>query len=279
MKSICIKVNNKLSINYLLEKINNIQLNDVYFSCKKFKNYQNIIIHFKGQDIDLFLKNIADILSSIVVDLYEPIIIRQLIKSEYFYFNDFEKKQIENSTICDLYDNDEVLYNYTERKNLIYNAFLNYLSLNHSIVLKGFITFRIKKYLEELLEQIDKSVNKYIVEREYVEFISLLKIYINSEPSCCDIVHLVYNNYKPTLLDENKTIISVDTDVFNAKYLSDISFSSNDYTLNTLLNLIPKKIYIHLVNSNIDEFINTLKLIFEERICFCTDCSICKTYI
>ena len=43
--------------------------------------------------------------------------------------------------------------------------------------------------------------------------------------------------------------------MFNAKYLSDISFSSNDIALNSLLNLLPKKIYIHLVDNKIDEFI------------------------
>ena len=40
--------------------------------------------------------------------------------------------------------------------------------------------------------------------------------------------------------------------------------------------LIPKKIYIHLVDNYIDDFINTLKLIFENRIILCTDCNICR---
>ena len=80
------------------------------------------------------------------------------------------------------------------------------------------------------------------------------------------------------MLDENKNIIKIEDDLLNSKYLSDITFSSNDYTLNTLLNLVPKKIHIHLVDENIDEFINTIKLIFEERVDFCNDCEICKIY-
>ena len=48
-------------------------------------------------------------------------------------------------------------------------------------------------------------------------------------------------------LDENKNIIPLDDSIYQAKYLSDISFSKNDYTLNTLLTLLPKKIYIHLL--------------------------------
>ena len=63
-----------------------------------------------------------------------------------------------------------------------------------------------------------------------------------------------------------------------AKYLSDISFSSNDYMLNSLLTLLPRKIYIHLIDNCIDEFINTLNLIFEKRISICTNCNICNFY-
>ena len=63
-----------------------------------------------------------------------------------------------------------------------------------------------------------------------------------------------------------------------SKYLSDISFSSNDYALNSLLTLLPKKIYIHLIDNVIDEFIHTLGLIFEDRAQICTDCNICRLY-
>lgn len=74
-------------------------------------------------------------------------------------------------------------------------------------------------------------------------------------------------------------LINVDKNALNAKYLSDVSFSNNDYILNTLLNLLPQKIYLHLISplSNLD-FINTLQLIFENRIEFCHDCSICNLY-
>lgn len=51
-----------------------------------------------------------------------------------------------------------------------------------------------------------------------------------------------------------------------------------NYTLNTLLTLLPQKIYIHLIDDYIDEFINTLKLIFEKRISYCHDCDICNIY-
>lgn len=278
MKSICIKLTNQNTAKYLLEQLDNFELDSIYFSYKKFKIYYNVIIHYKGKNIDLFCKNLAKILSFTIIDLYEENIIKNLIKSEYFYFDSLERQQIANTTYEDLYEAEESVYKPEKRFELIYQTLYNYLNSNHSIVLKGFITFRLKAYFEAILEQIDKSVSKFIVEKEYAEFISLLKIYVNSEKTTCKEVHLIYYNFKPILLDENKNIIKIEDDLLNIKYLSDITFSSNDYTLNTLLNLVPKKIHIHLVDENIDEFINTIKLIFEERVDFCNDCEICKIY-
>ena len=142
----------------------------------------------------------------------------------------------------------------------------------------GFITFRIKNYINLLSELVDKSVNHYLIEREYTEFISLLKMYIESEESQTEFVHLIYSASNSTLLDSHKNIIPIDTDIFNAKYLSDISFSTNDYTLNMLLSLLPEKIFIHLIDNKLDDFITTLILIFENKIEICKDCSICSLY-
>ena len=57
-----------------------------------------------------------------------------------------------------------------------------------------------------------------------------------------------------------------------------IVLSSNDYALNTLLTLLPEKIYIHVIDNVQDEFINTIKLIFDNRVYICNDCNLCKIY-
>lgn len=278
MKSICIKLISKKTTKYLLNELNTIKINDIYFSCKKFKLYYNIIIHYKGKNIVLFYKKISKIISNFIIYNFEEKIIKSLIKLDYFYFDEIEQHRILNTTLQDLYNSDEAIYSPNERKKSIYNKVYSYISSNRSIILKGFINFRLKEYFDFLLEQVDKSVNKYIVEKEYSEFISILRLYINSESSNCNIIHLVYRNSKSILLDENKSIIDVEKDLLNKKYLSDISFSSNDYALNTLLNLIPQKIIVHLIDKDIDEFINTIKLIFEDKVSICSDCAICNIY-
>lgn len=278
MKSICIKTTNKKVINYLLDGLNDIDIDNIYFSYKKFKIYDNIIIHYTGNNIELFYKQISYILTNLVVDIYEYEIIKKLISNDYFYFDQLEQKQIAELTLEDFYDIEETEMPKEKIFNLLSNIFYKYISTHKALFLKGFITFRIKKYIEILNSQIDKSVNKFLIQREYTEFISLLKMYVNTEITKIDTIHLIYSNSTPIILDSNKNVIKIDENMFNAKYLSDITFSANDYALNTLLTLVPSKIYIHLIDNNIDEFITTLKLIFENRVIYCNDCSICKMY-
>lgn len=276
MKSICIKSNDSNLLNYLLNELKNIDIKDICFSENRFKNYNNIIIHYKGNNNNLFLSKISSLLSYLVIDEKEQELLERLIFENYFYFNNAERKKILSICFDIMVDN---LYDIFDRKYIIlFNAFYEYLCLNKSIVLSGFINFRLKDYIHILDEITNEAVNSFIIEKEYLEFISLLKLYINSQPSGCELVHIIYSSSESILLDENKNVIVTSDDVFNAKYLSDISFSSNDYTLNSLLTLVPKKIYIHLVNNYIDEFINTLQLIFENKINLCTDCNICKIY-
>ena len=276
MKSLCIKTNNSDLIKYLLNNLDSIELDDICFCCKKFKHYKNVIIHYSGNDNELFINKISSILSLLVIDELEPYLLERIIKANYFYFDFNERKQI--LELCFEMTGNDFYDTFDKKLNSLFNSFYEFLLKNKSIVLHGFINFRIKNYLEILDNVVNEAVNSYIIEKEYLEFISLLRLYINSQKSGCALVHIIYNNEESILLDENKEIISVSKDALNTKYLSDISFSSNDYTLNSLLTLLPKKIYIHLIDCYIDEFITTLKAIFEEKVTICTDCDICRLY-
>ena len=276
MKSICIKTNNENLLDYLLNELDYIEVKPIAISKNQFKNYKNIIIHYSGNDNKKFVHEVSCILSCLVIDELEESFLKMILLKNYFYFNSTEMKHI--LELCyEIFSDDFNTY-FDKKHNILIDSFENYLVNNKSIILTGFINFRIKNYMTILEDVVDEAVNSFVVEKEYLEFISLLKMYVNSQNSNCDVVHLIYNKNNSTLLDKDKNQINVSDDIFKAKYLSDISFSSNDYALNTLLTLVPKKIHIHLINNCIDEFIHTISLIFENRVEICTDCSICKIY-
>ena len=276
MKSICIKTNNSNLLDYLLNELEYLEIEPIIISTNTFKHYKNIIIHYRGTKNEKFIHELSCILSCLVIDELEENFLKNLLLKNYFYFDNKERKHI--LEICfDIFTDDFNLY-FDKKYNFLINDFENYLNTNKSIILTGFINFRIQDYLSILENVVDEAVNTFIIEKEYLEFVSLLKMYVNSQVANCELVHLIYNNENSILLDKNKNIINNSDEVFKAKYLSDITFSSNDFALNGLLTLLPKKIYVHLINNCVDEFIHTLGLIFENRIEICTDCNICKIY-
>lgn len=275
MKSYCIKTNNNDIIQYLLKNLETSSLENIYYINRNFKHFKNVIVHYKGINKNSFLVFLTDVLTSCILYFFEPIFIKRIINYNYFYFDILEKKMIEENCYEYILSEEDKTLKY--RKDEIWTEVLSYINENKNIVLDGFANFRLENYYKTLEEIVDFSVSKYIIEKEYTEFINLLQIYIDSSKPSSHIIHLVYTNGESILLDENKKTINLNSNTFDAKYLSDISFSSNDYALNALLTLLPKKLEIHVIGYE-DEFIDTLKLVFGSRVTICTDCNICRTY-
>ena len=275
LKSFCIKTNNKNVLEYLQSEFKNCDLSELYLSINNFKNYRNIILHYKGEHKNSFYALIAKVLQTTVNLFYEQHLIKNFLLSNYFYFSEIERKEILEICIEML---EESVQEKTYMNNLIYDAFFKYIEKSKYLILDGFINFRLAKYMQFLDEFVDLAVDKFVVEREYNEFIELLKAYIASQESQTTEVHLICHDDESILLDERKHLIDTSSDIFDGKYLSDISFSSNDYALNALLSLLPQKIYIHLIDNNDNEFINTLQQIFENRVYICFNCPICDLY-
>lgn len=277
MKSYCIKINNTNIINYIIQNINTIHDMDIVYSVKEFKRYTNLIIHCVNNKTEFFLESITNILTDTIIFFYEHDIFKKLINYDYFYFDDLEKLKIYN--ICtDFVDSDEFDdLDLSDRYNTIWNCIYFYLQEHKSIVLNGFVNFRLSSYIKYLDNIVDISVNKYLIDKEYTQFISLLQAYIDSRPSMIDIVHIIYNDTESILLDKNLNIIPFKENLSSVKYLSDITFSTNDHLLNSLISLLPEKIEAHIIGKK-DEFIGTLENIFRTRLHLCTDCNICNTY-
>lgn len=271
-KTICIKTNNKKISKYLLEELKYFEVQEIYVSCYDFKYYTNVIIHYVGENVDFFLNKISVLLSYIIIDFYEPLLIKSLINTNYFYFSTDEKTKIYNMCLTNIDFSSSV-----SMLNTISNTFCDYFSNNKYVILDGFVNFRLKEYIKSLDSVVDMCVNKFIIDREYNEFISILKSYIATTPCGSCVIHLIYRNQESILLDDKKDIIEFNNDLVYQKYLSDISFSSNDLALNLLLTLLPQKLYIHVLDEE-DDFINTLKLIFDSRVYICTDCDLCNLY-
>ena len=276
MKSLCIKTNDSAMTCYLLEQFQSMDFPNTYLSVKEFCHYKNIILHCKDSNETLFIHTVSNILTKSILLFLENVLMKDMINLQYFYFNTYEKNKIFEHTLSLLNTSD----NTTIKYDLLNNTLFDYLSNHHSFYVKAFVEFRLPHYQNFISETIETAVNQFLIDKEYSEFINILRLYIQSETSEQNIKHLhvIYHNHHSTIINDDKEIITCNDNITKAKYISDISFSSNDLALNTLLNLLPQKITIHLVDSFIDEFINTLQLIFQDKIEICEDCNICQVY-
>lgn len=275
MKSFCIKENNNLILDYLLSEFKNMNLENVIISRNSFKYYQNIIIHYKGTDESVFVYKLSEIITNCILRFHERNITKKIINSDFFYFDSKEKIKIFNNCM-ELLENKESR-EYSLRREKIFKYAYDYILENKFFILDGFVNFRLFEYNTLLADIVDTGVNKFVIDKEYKEFIGLLQSYIVSQKCKNGTIHVIYNGIDPILLDDNQKVLTYGDKFDNHKFLSDISFSSNDYCLNALLNLLPKKIIIHVISEE-DEFLETLKLIFGRRVMICKECNICRTF-
>ncbi|MCG0274553.1 MAG: putative sporulation protein YtxC [Thermosediminibacteraceae bacterium] len=222
--------------------------------------------------------SLVEILADLVIDLWEPKLIKRIIK-KFFYFTEAENKII--------YDFAREMLNYpkssqkgtfpdrSKRKSVIIHKLLDYFRGCDTVILEGFINFRLKEYIEMLEEVIDKAVDEYLVEKEYREFINLLKfiVYVNDPRE--ELVHVLLSNGEFHLMNGNMEPLERDEGIdILAKENPD--FSLEDIALSMLINLAPQKIVIHGFNGiEKSELVNVIYNIFEDRVYFCNDCEIC----
>jgi putative sporulation protein YtxC len=228
----------------------------------------------------MFFHCVANALSDIIINFWEPRIIKKIIKDNYFYFDKAEQEAI--------YENTEDILNFNEnhgkkdfcyqikRKTFVLHKILEYISNNNTIILDGFIKFRLKDYIDQLEEAVDKAIDEYLMEKEYKEFIKLLKLFVDLQEPKRDLVNVVIQNGEFRLLDDRMNLIEKDKgmDLFAQENL-DVNL--DDILVSTLINMAPRKIVIHgFLGKEKSEVVNALYNIFESRLIFCNHCDICR---
>ena len=175
MSSLCIKTNNKKVLEYLQNEFSSFNMLNTFYSQKQFKHYKNIIIHYTGIDKELFYTKLATILSYLVIDYFETDIIKQILHLNYFYFEESEFSTILNLCEENLCDSSE--FSFPNRQLLLFDIFHEYISTHHSIVLSGFINFRLNKYrklIEDLVEASKVSTGNVKLQIEKINIVELL---------------------------------------------------------------------------------------------------------
>lgn len=274
MISLCVKINDNRVLDYLTNEINKTTISKVTCKRHKFKVYENVIVHFQGDDSEGFFNYISTVITNAITVFFEDKLIQDLIDLNYFYFSTSDKKVIFEE--YNLLKNNKLKNKATSLFfDLIFPRVKEYVSSNQVLLLTGFVNFRLKDYISALEDLVAEAVNQYVIDKEYLKFVDLLRGYVNSKIPQNLVLNLIYVNSEGILVTNSGEFVELED--FGSSYFSDISFSKNDYILNTLVGIIPSKIMVHLISPK-DQFIKTIELIFEDKVEICTGCELCNAY-
>lgn len=225
---------------------------------------------------------IADIIYNIYINRFLKEDMTEFIEYSYFFLNSKDIKDIEEKSRDILTNNEKMIDSsnvyYMNKKNKIIDKILECIRETDEINIEGFLTFRTKDLEKELKHIIEKIVEDYVIEKEYDEFINLLKYFVNIQESRIDEINIIiYKEGNYVLKDKNGTDIT--DELFKEFISNNISLEINldDILISGLITYCPEKIIIHCVENCLNkELINTINNVFLKKVHFCNSCKICR---
>ncbi|MDF2987265.1 MAG: putative sporulation protein YtxC [Eubacterium sp.] len=278
-------------VQQLDKELQQLKEKNINYSIKEvdFEGATSIVCNLEGEPLfskkssqyELLKYHVSNALADHVIEQYEEKLLNRIINSNYGYFTSAEKKEILRISLKIIRNDDKVFFNtlfQIRRRNLIIKKLMEYFEGSSNIILDGFVNFRLKEYIKELDDVIDNAVDDFLVEREYKEFIRLLRYFVEIQESKFNFIHVVmqYNeNY--ILLDEKKREITNDCIQEFISELPETEINHDDLLVSSLITLAPKSIIIH----NWERFKNqklldTIKNVFSGKVVLCSGCAICE---
>lgn len=224
---------------------------------------------FKKKYIDKILSNVTKLLIE-----YTKSESRSYLKENYFYFDEDEYDEIRDTI------EDEII-NDLKIQLIIKNKFREVLENSKTINLNGFIKFRLKFVSLYVIQIVEKSIDNYLMRKEYLDFINIIRYISEVEDKDYDLINIMYNNNKLQAYDINMKKISYVGEMEISRELDGKIVGYDETIINILLTVSPKKIKLHTYNAEIEDIeskntVEIIKRIFNDKVEICQGCKFCR---
>lgn len=179
--------------------------------------------------------------------------------------------------LTDAETDDPLLNQAVTRKAKVYRKVFEFIQENPQIHLQGFVRFRLKEYWNELFELVEAGIDDYLEDKQYEEFVDLLRYFISAQETKYDLVHVIPIETKHFLLyDEKGKLIHLDQldAVLN---MGEQKCREEDYLVSALVTIAPKRIVFHMADEK-QALAQTINNIFDNRLQSCPSCPFCVTH-
>lgn len=150
-----------------------------------------------------------------------------------------------------------------------------FLAENLHLAIDGYVHFRTKPFQKWLSKYVQQAIDEYLLDREYKEFIELLKYFVSIQKSkfvCVHVIHQARKRFR-LLKDDGTPIEAGELDGTFHEMIGQ-SFSGEDFVVGALLSTAPEQVVLHTSTPD-ENVIRTLLQIFGERITICPGCKTC----
>ncbi len=211
---------------------------------------------------------LCTILADIIVENLQIRHMVRLLKQDYFFLSEKEQCDILVRALKKLWYGTSGQKNEVAMCKIDVKQRLNdMLAQNEaeSVMLEGFMRFRMKDYLETWEKELALCVEEYIRKREYVEFVEILRLFVKIRIPRVRQVHIcVDGNGQYMLLDDRLCLLK-------SQYSGE-SMDRDDALLSALVNMAPLSIVVHNKDRFFDaRIIETIKDVFGQRVEFSED--------
>lgn len=223
-----------------------------------------------------FYNKVINLILDLVLEIYSDDVINRYINDNYKNFGIADKKELSEISQKILLDRE----NFTVEKQYITNEIKRYLQDVSMISIDGFILFRLKELNVFVSLAVDKGIEEFTAKREYKEFISVLKYFVDVQESEYRLINILMDDNDYTLLDEEENEIDKSYFEYIIYQIDEEGTTKDDLLISILIILAPETLIIHLndktKNSDIMKVISD---VFEDSVYFCLGCEKCKERI
>lgn len=229
---------------------------------------------------NIFNIYIADILYSAIIKKFYENGIGDFLTESYFFLQSDEIEYIKaesfNYIEGKISITDESSIYCINKKNSIIEKIIDYIKENHNINVDGFVTFRMKSIIDDLESIVDKVVEKYMVEKEYDEFIKLLKYFVEIQESKIEYLDIIIEDNGEYIIKDGNGI-NITQKLFEEldEFRNNKQATSEDMLISALITNSPEQICIHSIeNCRNKELIDTIQKVFTDRVKLYNNCNV-----
>ncbi|RJE88992.1 sporulation protein [Paenibacillus sp. 1011MAR3C5] len=166
----------------------------------------------------------------------------------------------------------------SRRKGKIADEIEKFLEVETELNLYGLLTFRLHTYRKELTEIVEYALDEYVLDKQYQEFISLLKYFVQLQESKVPLVHLVHKGGHDFMLynDNFQTLEPKPPSDRIVAEMLETEMNIEDMVISSLISVSPKQIMIHTRHPDM-QVIRTIQTIFDSRVKVCVKCPSCSS--